>query len=113
MYVVPPQHFHQSSPFDNTIRKCILGVIDQLRLYRTFSENTAECSGFVFPKLTVLQCVVKVTVTWEKTIFSYSLTCIEEPLAVRKAVVEELQKAKTIAPSPNLPQHTEYLVQLS
>ena len=74
-----------SSPFDNTIRKCILGAIDQLRLYRTFSENTAECSGFVFPKLTVLQCVVKVTVTWEKTIFSYSLTCIEEPLAVRKA----------------------------
>ena len=57
--------------------------------------------------------MVKVTVTWEKNIFSYSLTCIEEPLAVRKAVVEELQKAKTIAPSPNLPQHTEYLVQLS
>ena len=102
-----------SSSFDNTIRKCILGVIDQLRLYRTFSENTAECSGFVFPKLTVLQCVVKVTVTWEKNVFSYSLTCIEEPQEVRKAVVEELQKAKTRAPSPNLPQRTEYLVQLS
>ena len=57
--------------------------------------------------------MVKVTVTWEKNIFSYSLTCIEEPQEVRKAVVEELQKAKTRAPSPNLPQRTGYLVQLS
>ena len=58
-----------SSPFRDSVRKCILGVIEQLCLYRTANPDVSSCIGFTFPKLPSagtgnLQSVVQVTVTW-------------------------------------------------
>lgn len=39
-----------SSPFEHTIKKCIVGVTDALRLIRANNSDISECVGFVFPK---------------------------------------------------------------
>ena len=40
-----------SSHFRDSMRKCILGVIEQLRLYRTANPDISSCIGFTFSKL--------------------------------------------------------------
>ncbi len=59
-----------SSPYDRTIEKCIMSVMEQLRLYRLYRPDIDTCTGFAFPKLPTSQkenkqCVVKVQVTWK------------------------------------------------
>ena len=66
-----------SSPFAETVKKTILCVTDQLRLYRTHDAKITRCVGFTFPKQKVHQCVVMVTVTWERMGFKYILTPID------------------------------------
>ena len=90
-----------------TIRKCMLGVSDFLRLHRAHDRNVSSCYGFAFPKLPGKQpnkqCVVKVEVSWENLRFQCSLTPFEHILEAREAIVEELKKAKRNAPSPGSP----------
>ena len=56
----------------------LLCVTDQLRLYCTHDAKITRCVGFTFPKQKVHQCVVMVTVTWERMGFKYTLTPIED-----------------------------------
>ena len=102
-----------SSPFAATVNKTILGVTDQLRLYRTYDASITRCVGFAFPKKDVKQCVVIVSVTWEKLRFSYTLTPIEEIDSVRGTIERELCAATKSAPSPSLNQELRFLVPLS
>ena len=76
-----------SSPFQYTIMKCIIGVLDQLRLYRSYDPRIVTCTGFAFPKLNIKQCVVKVQVTFAKLRFQYMLTAID--------VIEEIDLLTT------------------
>ena len=68
-----------SSPFSCTIKKCIIGLVNQLRLYRATNPDIRSCIGFCFPKLpsTSASCnkqsVVQVKVTWENLVFIYEL----------------------------------------
>ena len=102
-----------SSPFAATVRKTILGVADQLRLYRTYDASITRCVGFAFPKKDLKQCVVIVAVTWEKLCFRYTLTPIEEIETVRGTIEYELRAATKSAPSPSLNQELRFLVPLS
>ena len=52
-----------SSPFAITVNKTILGVTDQLRLYRTYDASITRCVGFAFPKKDFKQCVVIVYIS--------------------------------------------------
>ena len=102
-----------SSPFAATVNKTILGVTDQLRLYRTYDASITRCVGFAFPKKDLKQCVVIVSVTWEKLCFRYTLTPIEKIESVRSTIERELCAATESAPSPSLNQELRFLVPLS
>ena len=102
-----------SSPFAATVNKTILGVTDQLSLYRTYDASITRCVGFAFPKKDVKQCVVIVSVTWEKLCFRYTLTPIKEIESVRGTIERELCAATKSAPSPSLNQELRFLVPLS
>lgn len=61
--------------FKNTIRKCILGVIDTIRHYKTMGLSlTHEWSGLVFPKCLKLAGVVKVHVKFD---VKFDITCFQ------------------------------------
>ena len=94
-----------SSPFAATVNKTIL---DQLRLYRTYDASITRCVGFALK-----QCVVIVSVTWEKLCFRYTLTPIEKIESVTSTIECELCAATESAPSPNLNQELRFLVPLS
>ena len=102
-----------SSLFAATVNKTILGVTDQLRLYRTYDASITCCVGFAFPKKDLKQCVVIVSVTWEKLCFRYTLTPIEKIESVRSTIERELCAATESAPSPSLNQELRFLVPLS
>ena len=104
-----------TSPFAATVLKTILGVTDQLRLYRTYDANITRCVGFAFPKKDLKQCVVIVAVTWEKLCFRYTLTPIDEIETVRGTIEYELRAATKSAPSlsHSLHQELKFLVPLS
>ena len=101
-----------SSPFAATVNKTILGVTDQLRLYRTYDASITRCVGFAFPKKDVKQCVVFVSVTWEKLRFRYTLTPIKID-SVTDTIERELCAATKSAPSTSLNQELRFLVPLS
>ena len=100
-----------SSPFAATVNKTIIGVTDQLRLYRTYNASITRCVGFAFPKKDVKQCVVLVSVTWEKLRFRYTLTPIKID-SVRGTIEHELRAATESAPSTSN-QELRFLVPLS
>ena len=102
-----------SSPFTATVKKTILGVTDQLRLYRTHDANITHCVGFAFPKQQVHQCVVMVSVTWERMGFKCTLTPIEKSECVSDIIATKLRTATEAAPSPGLSQDLRFLVPLS
>ena len=102
-----------SSPFAATVNKTILDVTDQLCLYRTYDASITRCVGFAFPKKDLKQCVVIVSVTWEKLCFRYTLTPIEKIESVRSTIERELCAATESAPSPSLNQELRFLVPLS
>ena len=102
-----------SSPFAITVNKTILGVTDQLRLYRTYDASITRCVGFAFPKKDFKQCVVIVSVTWEKLCFRYTLTPIKDIELVESTIKHELCTATASAPSPGLNQELRFLVPLS
>jgi hypothetical protein len=64
--------------FSNTIRKCIMRLIDLLRYYSNFSDNLVIFKGLVSPKLDVLKSAVEVTVEFKSFEFHYSLKYIEK-----------------------------------
>ena len=100
-----------SSPFAATVNKTILGVTDQLRLYRTYDARCTRCVGFAFPRKDVMQCVVLVSVTWEKLRFRYTLKPIQFE-SVRGTIEQELRAATESAPSTSK-QELRFLVPLS
>ena len=100
-----------SSPFAATVNKTILGVTDQLRLYRTYDASITRCVGFAFPRKDVMQCVVLVSVTWEKLRFRYTLKPIKFE-SVRGTIEQELRAATESAPSTSK-QELRFLVPLS
>ena len=100
-----------SSPFAATVNKTILGVTDQLRLYRTYDASITRCVGFAFPRKDVMQCVVLVSVTWEKLRFRYTLKPIQFE-SVRGTIEQELRAATESAPSTSK-QELRFLVPLS
>jgi hypothetical protein len=102
-----------SSPFQATVRKLIFGVIDQLRLYRTYNTRITQCVGFAFPKLHMQQCVIKVSVKWEHMVFSYTLTPITNSECVMDCVATQLRTVTAEAPSSGLNQELRFLVPLS
>ena len=102
-----------SSPFAATVKKTILGVTDQLRLYRTYDASITRCVGFAFPKKDKKQCVVIVSVTWERLCFRYTLTPIEKIESVSDLIATELRTASPVAPSPGQSQDLRFLVPLS
>ena len=103
-----------SSPFNATVKKTVLGVVDQLRLYRMHDSSITCCVGFAFPKIGVPQCVVKVSVTWENMGFNYTVTPITDSKRVSGIITTELHDATRLAPSTCLKQDLlQFLVPLS
>ena len=67
-----------SSPYEDTIRKCILGLTDLLRMRTMLNPNEKRMVGFCFPKLPQgaragKRCVVELEVYWEGFQFVYKL----------------------------------------
>ena len=85
-------------------------MTDQLRLYRTHDAKITRCVGFTFPKQKVHQCVVMVTVTWERMGFKYT---IEDSECVSDIIATELRTASSVAPSPGRSQDLRFLMPLS
>ena len=87
-----------STSFVTTIRKCIIGVSDQLRLYRMYDCNYSSLTAFAFPKLPLpasnnRQCVIQVEVALKGLRFEYFLTPLKK-IEVRNAVLKVLQNIK-------------------
>ena len=98
-----------SSPYEDSIMKCIIGVVDQLRLYRSYNSSITTCTGYVFPKLKVKQCVVEVQVTWTELVFWCKLTPIIDK---QRIDLETTAKAASV-PSTNNDQRKHFVVTLS
>lgn len=87
---------HSGEDFDSTVRKCIFAVIKQLRLYRLYSLDIMDITGFVFPRLKNNdeklnnKSVIKVTVSRKKLKFYYSLEVIEQS-AVSQSLTDAAQ----------------------
>lgn len=102
-----------SSPFDDTIQKCVMSVVELNRVHRSFNSEINTYIGFAFPKLDVDQCVVKVMVTWEFPFF-YTLTCLdrtEVEATVQSAVDENARKL--VVCGEGCVQEREFLVKLT
>ena len=101
-----PVEIH-SSPFSDSINKCMLGVIDLLRLHRAHDRDVSRCCGFVFPKLPGVksnkQCVVNVEVKWENLNFLCSFTAFLNIESAQYAIASELSKAIKNSPRPGSP----------
>jgi len=54
-----------SSPYQKSLAKTAVVVLEQLRLLRCFNWNIPECVGFTFPKYSVKSFVTKVTVSFD------------------------------------------------
>ena len=75
--------------FKNTICKCILGVIDTIRHYKSMGLSlTHEWSGLVFPKFLKLATVVKVHVKFDINCFNFVHSLSEVKLS---RITEELR----------------------
>ena len=97
-----------SSPFSYSINKCVLGVIDLLRLHRAHDRDVSRCCGFVFPKLPGVklknkQCVVMVQVKWENLTFLCSFISFRDISSAEYAIATELSKAIKKSPRPGSP----------
>ena len=101
-----------SSPFATTVQKCIVGVMDQLRLYRMYNAAITGCVGFVFPKPGKCQCVIRVSVMWKELCFCYILTPVQIS-AVKGVIATEISNAMASAPSPDLHMISGFLIPLS
>ena len=75
-----------SSPYNNTVAKAVANTIDQLRLFRSYSDDF-KVSSFVFPKLAQMDsegkvvnnnktCVTKVDIEWKDMVFCVSFECL-------------------------------------
>ena len=109
-----------SSPFSDSINKCMLGVIDLLRLHRAHSRDVSRCCGFVFPKLpgvksTNKQCVVMVEVKWENLKFLCSFIPFTNIKSAQYIIASELSKAIKHSPRPGSPlnEMEKYVIRLS
>ena len=109
-----------SSPFDITIKKCMLGVMDLLRLHRAHDRDVSRCCGFVFPNLpgersSNNQCVVKVEVKWENLKFLFIFTPFKDISSAECAISDELRNAIKHSPRPGSPLNElqEYVIHLS
>ena len=85
-----------SSPYEDTIRKCILVAVDLLRLRTMFNKRENKVLGYCFAKLppgpdrgVKKLCVVKVEVCWNQFAFFYKLI----PLKTQQSVKESIQQA--------------------
>lgn len=100
-----------SSLYGCTIEKCIMSVVEQLRLYRSYDTDITSCTGFAFPKCgTEKQCVVKVQVTWVDLYFSFALTCIRSE-DVHQSIRDAVSGQR--APRSLSDQQCEFVVALS
>ena len=64
---------HSSRSYEGTIEKCIVSVVEHLRIKWSYNETTTVCTGFAFPKLPTdkeefHKCVVSIEVTWNGVI---------------------------------------------
>ena len=89
---------HSSRSYEATIEKCVMSVVEHLRVKRSYNKTTTVCTGFAFPKLPTdkegfHQCVVSVEVTWNGVKFQYKLTSIVDIRKVRETVVDACRKA--------------------
>ena len=56
------------------------------------------CTGYVFPKLGVKRCVVKVQVTWSQLVFLYKLT----PTTMEEIDLEAIVRAASVPSTDNV-----------
>ena len=99
-----------SSPYESTIKKCLTGVVDLLRVYRSYDTSRTQSVGYAFPKLDSNQCVVRVLVTWTNLSFRYALTLLETPEDVR----EDLERLTSLSmPHADTVQQCAFVIRLS
>lgn len=67
----------RKTAFGNTIRKCILGLVDVIRYYTFFDANVTKFIGFVFPKMRKKNFVTEVTVKYEDFQFVYDTEAVK------------------------------------
>ena len=87
-----------SVSFISSLRKSIIGVCDQLRLYRMYDHNYGSLTAFLFPKLPFKKCdnkccVVQVDVSLIGSVFKYFLKPLHRS-AVKSAVETVLHNNK-------------------
>ena len=77
-----------SSPFASTIKKCILGLVELLRLLKAHGCSAPKLTAFAFPRFGVKTCVVSVSMEYYPTEFSfdYQLTCLD-PYKVKEEML--------------------------
>ena len=54
-----------SSPYHQTLKKMVLGLMEHLRWLRNCDLSIVKWSGFCFPKSTELTCVSRVDIFWD------------------------------------------------
>ena len=91
-----------SSPYEDTIRKCIIGLTDLLRMRTMLNPNDKKIVGFCFPKLPMKGasgkklCVVELEVCWEGFKFVYNLKPLKTYEEVEVSICEAIKFLHTL-----------------
>ena len=62
-----------SSPYEKTLRKLSIVLVEQLRLLKNADEGINEVCGFCFPKSSEASCVCQMTVRWDVASFLFEV----------------------------------------
>ena len=93
-----------SSPYEQTLKKLALVLVEQLRLLRNGDPTIMKWTGFCFPKHSDKACVSQMEVSWdyENLQFNIDYSCLAVDVvldAIRYTLRQQMDKLKTF----NLP----------
>ena len=88
-----------SSPYERTLRKLALVLVEQLRWLRNGDPSITKWTGFCLPKSCEETCVSQVDVIWDEATlkFWFTYSCLEEGVvldAIKSSLESQIEKLK-------------------
>ena len=88
-----------SSPYERTLRKLALVLVEQLRWLRNGDPSITKWTGFCLPNSCKETCVSQVDVIWDEATlkFRFTYSCLEEGVvldAIKSSLESQIEKLK-------------------
>ena len=90
-----------SSPYERTLTKLALVLVEQLRWLRNGDRSITEWTGFCFPKSCDKTCVSQVDVIWDEATlkFWFTYSCLEKGVVldtIKSSLGSQIEKVKDL-----------------